>query len=51
MELICGTKLIGKDLKIIKKAHQNPEKVIEDFYRDKKLTLLERFVNDNLNAL
>ena len=51
MELICGTKLKGKDLDIIKKAHRNPEEVIEEFFLDELENLEEGFVNDHVRAL
>ncbi|NPV51684.1 MAG: DEAD/DEAH box helicase family protein [Candidatus Methanofastidiosum sp.] len=51
IELICGTKLKGKDLDIIKKAHENPDIVIEEFRANKSLNLIDKFKNNHLMAL
>ena len=51
MKLICGAKLEKKDIEIIKKAHKNPEKVIEESMINELADLEEGFVKNHVKAL
>lgn len=51
MQLICGAKLRKNDLKAIKNANSNPEKVIEESFINEIEDLEEGILKDHIKAL